>query len=382
MDSFELNKIAGAVLGTLLLMFGISILSEQLFHVPEPSTPGYRIEVAAVSSGGEAGEAEVEESIASLLASADAEAGVTVFKKCSACHTAEDGGANKVGPNLWEIVNRPLASVDGFSYSDTMANMGSGGETWSYDALNAFLIRPKDYVSGTKMAFAGLKKPSDRANLIAYLRSLSAAPADLPAVEETTQQDANAGTAAEEPKTEMAAASAESSEGSTAAPAAGGDKAQMDSPAATEAASAEAAPAQTEQPAATAAEPASADDAASGVLAMIGDADVEAGGKVARKCVACHSFDEGGKKKVGPPLWGIVNSPIAAAEDFKYSKTMTEFAEANGTWTFALLDAFLADPKGEVPKTKMAFAGVTKEEDRAALLAYLRTLAAEPAPLP
>ncbi|MHA1190497.1 MAG: c-type cytochrome, partial [Alphaproteobacteria bacterium] len=185
MDSFELNKVAGAVLGAVLLIFGISILSEQLFHAEAPETPGYVIEVTEAGHGDEqAGEAaEPEESIASLLASADADAGVSVFKKCAACHTANEGGSNKVGPNLWNIVNRPTASIDGFSYSGPMADLGGGGGTWSFDALNTFLTKPKDFLKGTKMAFAGIKKPGDRANLIAYLRSLSASLVELPAVE-------------------------------------------------------------------------------------------------------------------------------------------------------------------------------------------------------
>ncbi len=374
MDSFELNKIAGAVLGTVLLMFGINILSEQLFHTGSPETPGYAVEVTEASHGEEAAEPAAEEPIATLLASADADAGVAVFKKCAACHTTEEGGANKVGPNLWNIVNRPLGGVDGFSYSSTMADMGSNGESWSYDALNAFLIKPKDYVNGTKMAFAGIKKASDRANLIAHLRSLSAAPADLPmaepAGEADMEKDASAGTNEAEAKTEMAANADNMAGESTAESTTGGETAA----------------AMTEQPAAEAApaagETAPADGDAGTVLAMIGDADIKAGKKVAKKCAACHAFDEGGKNKVGPPLWGVVNGEIAAMADFKYSDSMKAFAEANGSWSYALLDTYLADPKGTVPKTKMAFAGIRKEADRAALLAYLRTLAADPAPLP
>jgi cytochrome c len=122
--------------------------------------------------------------------------------------------------------------------------------------------------------------------------------------------------------------------------------------------------------------------AAAPFLAMIGDMAAEDGKKVAKKCVACHSFDEGGKNKVGPPLWGILNRIAGAGEGFKYSAAMKTFGENGGTWDYAALDGFLADPKGEISGTKMSFAGLKKEKDRAAILAYLRTLAAEPVPLP
>ena len=131
----------------------------------------------------------------------------------------------------------------------------------------------------------------------------------------------------------------------------------------------------------TAASPA-AGAPAGGVLAMIGSQDIADGEKVARKCKACHAFEEDGKNKSGPPLWGIVNKPVATAEGFRYSAAMQEFGEGGKTWTYAELDAYLTAPKTHIPKTKMAFAGLKKEEDRAAILAYLRSLSSDPAPLP
>lgn len=122
--------------------------------------------------------------------------------------------------------------------------------------------------------------------------------------------------------------------------------------------------------------------AASPVLAMIGNMAADDGKKVAKKCIACHSFDEGGKNKVGPPLWGILNRIAGTGEGFRYSDAMKSFGENGGVWDYAALDGFLVDPKGKVPKTKMSFAGLKKEKDRAAILAYLRILAGEPAPLP
>ena len=116
-----------------------------------------------------------------LLASANPEAGDAVFKKCAACHTAEKGGANKVGPNLWDIVNRPVASHEGFAYSAAMKEFSQGGSVvWDYDHLSNFLHAPEGLVKGTAMSFAGVKKPDERANLIAYLRTLSDSPRRCP----------------------------------------------------------------------------------------------------------------------------------------------------------------------------------------------------------
>lgn len=182
MDSFEVNKLIGGFLGVVFVVFSIGIVSDSIFAAPVPEKPGYAIE-AAEEGGGEAGGggAAEEQPIAALLASANAEAGAAVFKKCAACHTGENGGANKTGPNLWSIVNRPIASHEGFAYSAPMKEFSQGGSVkWDYDHLNHFLASPKGLVKGTAMGFAGVKKPDERANLIAYLRTLSDSPAPLP----------------------------------------------------------------------------------------------------------------------------------------------------------------------------------------------------------
>ncbi|MEP9398058.1 cytochrome c family protein [Mesorhizobium sp. KR2-14] len=182
MDSFEFNKILGGLLGTVFVVFSISIASEAIFASPVPEKPGYAIEAAEAeptAAGG--GAAEQAKPIAELLAHADAKAGEAVFKKCTACHSGEKGGPNKVGPDLWDIVNRPIAGHAGFSYSAGMKDFAQGGTVhWDYDHLNHFLTSPKGYVKGTAMGFAGIKKDDERANLIAYLRTLSDNPAPLP----------------------------------------------------------------------------------------------------------------------------------------------------------------------------------------------------------
>ncbi len=181
MDSFEFNKLIGALLGAVFVVFSISIVSDAIFASPAPEQFGFAIEAAEEETAESGPAAPAEEPIAVLLASANPEAGAAVFKKCTACHTAESGGANKVGPNLWNIVNRPIASHEGFAYSAPMKEFAQGGSVvWDYEHLSNFLASPKGYIKGTAMGFAGVKKPGERANLIAYLRDLSDSPAPLP----------------------------------------------------------------------------------------------------------------------------------------------------------------------------------------------------------
>jgi cytochrome c len=182
MDSWTFNKISGAVLGTLLLVLGLSNLSGILFHIEKPSKdkPGYLIEVAeaATPEGGEGGAPAEAKPIGVLLASADAAKGQAEAKACASCHTFEKGGADKTGPHLWDVVERTKASAAGFAYSEGLKAMAA--DKWTYENLNAFLLAPKAYVKGTKMAFGGIKNDEKRANLIAYLASLSDAPKPFP----------------------------------------------------------------------------------------------------------------------------------------------------------------------------------------------------------
>ncbi|MDJ0614707.1 MAG: cytochrome c family protein [Rhizobiaceae bacterium] len=181
MDSFEFNKVFMAILGTVFIVMSLSFISDSLFHNKVPEQQGYAVEVAEASTGGEAEEdtGPAFEPISAMLASADIAEGEKIFKKCSSCHTNVDGGANKVGPALWGIVERPIASADGFSYSGALKTYAEG-KTWSYEELNGFLWKPKTYVKGTSMGFGGIKKVEDRAALVAYLRSLAGTPAPLP----------------------------------------------------------------------------------------------------------------------------------------------------------------------------------------------------------
>ena len=181
MSSFEFNKIAGAVLGTALMVFGLRALTGIIYHSEKPVKPGFAIEVAEAATGGETsgGEKPAAVSLGTLLGSADAAKGASVAKACAACHDFTKGGPNKVGPNLWDVVDRPHGSHEGFAYSDAMK--AKSVEPWSFEALNAFIKSPKEGVPGTKMGFGGLKKDQDRANLLAYLATLSDAPKPFPA---------------------------------------------------------------------------------------------------------------------------------------------------------------------------------------------------------
>lgn len=182
MNSSYFNMISGAFLGTIFVVLTIVFLSDGIFHSSAPEQEGFIIEVAEGSATPAAGaEKAALPPIGPLLASADIESGEKVFKKCAACHTIDEGGANKVGPGLWDIVKHPVAAKEGFGYSSAFREYAANGAVWEYENLNKFFLKPKAYIKGTAMGFAGLKKEQDRADLIAFLRSKSASPAPLPA---------------------------------------------------------------------------------------------------------------------------------------------------------------------------------------------------------
>jgi cytochrome c len=177
MSSLEFNKIAGAVLATGLLVLGLKNFGSELFKTEAPEKPGYAIEVAQAAATDGAAAAKAEP-LPVLLAKADVSKGMAGAKACAACHDFTKGGVNKVGPALWNVVGRKMGSADGFTYSDGFKAMGD--KPWEFDALNAWLKAPKEYIAGTKMAFGGIRNDQDRANVIAYLDSLSDAPQPLP----------------------------------------------------------------------------------------------------------------------------------------------------------------------------------------------------------
>ncbi len=170
------NTIAGWVLAAGIAALGLSVVTGEYFHSERPEKMGYTVEgVEADDSGGAA--AVAEKPAAFYLSAADPQKGADVFKKCGACHNDSKGGPNQIGPQLWSVVGRPVASEAGFTYSDALkAHSGP----WTFDELFQWLKSPKDYAPGTKMTFAGLSKPEDRANVIAYLNTQSDSPQKLP----------------------------------------------------------------------------------------------------------------------------------------------------------------------------------------------------------
>jgi cytochrome c len=204
MDSFELNKIMGAVLGTLLILLSLNIFADGIFAAHKPAKPGFEIAVAESGGGAAvAAPAEKQVPIAELLASANPEKGAAVSKKCVACHEFKKGGPNKVGPDLYGVVGRERAHHEGFSYS---AGMKAKPGKWTFEELDHFLNNPRGFIPGTAMAFAGISKATERADLIAYLNTLSDNPLPLPKPEAKTEAPkaeapkADAPKAAEQPK--------------------------------------------------------------------------------------------------------------------------------------------------------------------------------------
>jgi cytochrome c len=179
MDAFELNKIAGAVLTALLVIFGSKTLLDLVYKEHRPEKAGWALPIteAPTTSTAAAVVAFDPAKVVELLPKANADAGQDVFKRCLQCHTPDKGGRNLVGPNLWGVVGRKVAEVGGFPYSDAMKT--HGGE-WNWPALATYLHDPKAAVPGNKMAFPGIKDDAELADLLVYIRKLADAPAALP----------------------------------------------------------------------------------------------------------------------------------------------------------------------------------------------------------
>jgi cytochrome c len=177
MDSFELNKILGAILGTCLVLLVTSFTASAIFAPNKPQKPGFEIAVKEEASGGEKAAAPPPEPIEKLLQTASVQKGEASAKKCAACHTFAKGEKNGVGPNLYGIVGDQKGEGRGFNFS---AAMKAKGGTWTIDDLNQFISSPKGFVPGTAMGFAGIPKDAERADVLAYLNSLADKPAPLP----------------------------------------------------------------------------------------------------------------------------------------------------------------------------------------------------------
>ena len=175
MNSFEINKIITAILVTILVVFGIGKISDVIFDKDDKSIVAYEVEAPE----GLATQATAETSIdiSALLALGDAAHGEKVFKKCKACHSIKQGGGNKIGPKLWNVMFRPVGVITEYKYSKALS---SYGKEWNWEEMNGFLIKPSSWIKGNKMGFAGLKSEKDRASVILYLNQNSENPKPLP----------------------------------------------------------------------------------------------------------------------------------------------------------------------------------------------------------
>ena len=182
MNSFELNKIMGAVFGALLFVVGVSVVAGMLFQ-PRPSQLGELILPEPVEDDGAVAEVIEVDPLPVRLANASVERGEGAFRACASCHTVNPGGENRVGPNLWNIVMAPMGDRS-FNYSSALQERSAAGDVWTFESLDAFIENPRNYISGTSMAYAGLSNIDTRANLLAYLRTLSDDPAPLPEASE------------------------------------------------------------------------------------------------------------------------------------------------------------------------------------------------------
>jgi cytochrome c len=320
MKYYRLNQIAMAVLVALLLFFGARTLIQISQEEHEPEKPGY--EVAGTEEKKGEGKAKGPD-IAALLAAGNAAHGADVAKKCAVCHSFDKGGPNLIGPNLYGVIGRKVASHEGYEYSDALKAKGG---TWDYAMLDHMIENPNAFAPGTKMAlFPGLPDAKERADVILFLREKSDSPPPLP--------EPSAVPVAEAP--------------------------------------AEGAPAE--------GEPAAGKAPGGEILALIATADPKQGEAELALCKVCHTFDKGGATLIGPNLYGVVGKKIASHEGVTYTPALKA---KEGDWTYENLDLWLTNPQAFASGTSMAFPGMPDIKKRAAVIAYLRSNAESPIPLP
>ncbi|GAB4297596.1 MAG: hypothetical protein Kow0058_14270 [Roseovarius sp.] len=403
-DTMTMTKTVGAFCGSLLILLLGNWAAHTIYfgaeggHDEGHAGQAYVIDTGAQSgaqTGAQTGSGDAHAAaaptgpdFATLLASADPAKGEKVFSKCKSCHSLTEG-ENRVGPYLYGVVGRKVDSVAGFSYSGSLEKVA---KTWTPENLNAFLENPKGFAPGTKMTFAGLPKAEDRANLIAFLDLTDGTrtPAAAAGAQEATAPAPAGGEAqhaagTQGAGTQAAATQAAATQGAgTQAAGTGGDSVATGESTKTPAETAQAGGAAAGAPAAAAATETATTSAttsattdgtaagadAGGLAALVAAADPKAGEKVYRKCKSCHVADKK-ENRVGPYLLGVVGRAVASAEGFNYSDALKSLG---GNWTLERLDHWLEKPSAFAPGNKMSFAGLSKPEDRAAVIAYMQSL--------
>jgi cytochrome c len=330
MDSANVNRVSLAALGSVLFVMLLVAFSNLVISPRIPAVPGFALPTGVATAPAGAPAAQPQTPLPVLLAKADPKKGAQVAKICETCHNFQKGQGAKIGPDLWDVVGRPVASFPGFAYSDSIKKIGGD---WTYEKLNKWIEDPRAMAADTKMTFPGEKDAEKRAEVLAFLQTLSDKPVPFP-------------------KPSAAAA----------APAAA-------APAVAAAPKPEAAPA-----AATAPKP-----EGESLPALLAHGDAAKGKQDAVICGACHNFQKGQGAKIGPDLWDVVGRPVASFPGFAYSDSIKKIG---GDWTYEKLNKWITDPKAMAPDTKMIFPGEKSPKRRADILAFLHTLSDKPVPFP
>jgi cytochrome c len=323
MGGLEVNKGIAAVLVAGIAFFLTGFIGDLLVQNKVPEKVAIDIQMPQAAPTGGAAAPSGPPNIDNLIATADPAKGEAFTKTiCVACHSFNQGGAAGVGPNLYGVLGAKHGHMEGFNYSKALASIPG---PWTYEALNHWLYDPAAYAPGTRMTYAGIKNNQQRAEVIAYLRSLSPNPEPLPAHHDEAP----------------AAAATPASAPAAGAPAEGG---------------------------------------LPPLVPLLAKADPAAGEAYTKTiCVACHTFNEGGPAGVGPNLYNVVGGPHAHMAGFNYTAGMKA---KQGPWTFAELNEWLYKPAAYVPGTRMIFPGIPSAQTRANVIDYLRTLSHNPVPLP
>ena len=361
--SLELNKIAAAILTGGVVAMGSGFVANLLVQPDPPAEPVYTVATKEGSGGGTGGDGGGQEEqapdLATLLADASASDGEQASRACAACHSFNKGGANKVGPNLYDVMGADIASVEGFSYSNALSE--KEGE-WTYEKMDAWLENPSGWAQGTSMSYNGIKDPVKRADMIAYLREQSDNPPPLPEPEQQTAEAGGDGASGDGSGGDGEQMAGDQSSGDQSS----GDQASGEQ---TSDGSGEQAASEGGDSAAGDTQTAKADAAGGGGLEQkVASADAQAGKSAVAVCNACHSWNKGGPNKVGPNLYNSIGSDIASVDGFNYSDALSSM---EGEWTLQKMNDWLENPNDFAPGNRMTYQGVKDDQTRYDILAYM-----------